>query len=151
MKHSNEEKSQTNYRILDIPIIDKQHFKFFVIFDNLLLINKEKNEGIREIKILTELNELQKYTVYHFFTEERLMKNANWEYIEQHIEQHSIFKNKCMEFMIDYNYRNRVLLEEIVLFLRKWFIAHISDIDASYADRVKAYLTNREEKKEEYI
>ena len=104
---------------------------FFETFDKLLLLNqKEDNEEEREAKILSELNGLERYTVYHFNTEEELMHEANWEYI-------------CKEFQIAYNYKNKVLLEQMVLFLRRWFIMHISEVDAAYAESIKIFLSKK--------
>ena len=141
---SNTNRDRINYILLDIPVIDNQHSVFFETFDKLLLLNqKEDNEEEREAKILSELNGLERYTVYHFNTEEELMHEANWEYIEQHIEQHNVFKNKCKEFQIAYNYKNKVLLEQMVLFLRRWFIMHISEVDAAYAESIKIFLSKK--------
>ncbi|BEG97902.1 bacteriohemerythrin [Bacteroides sedimenti] len=145
MDFSATKRNRIAYKLFDIPVIDNQHKHFFEIFDNLILINQKENEDERESDILAELNELQRYAIYHFNTEEQLMQEANWKYVEQHIMQHMVFKNKCLEFQVAYNYRNKVLLEQMVLFLRKWFIMHISEVDAAYADTVKKYFLEKKE------
>lgn len=116
LEFSNVNGVKINYILLDIPIIDKQHKVFFEIFDKLLSLNQKENEQERESNILSELDRLEKYTIYHFNTEEKLMRDAHWEYIEQHIVQHNIFKDKCNEFQIAYNYKNKVLVEQMVIF-----------------------------------
>lgn len=134
--------SWNNSLLLNIPIIDNQHKTLFKLFDELILLDKEED---KDNKILPTLIELQRYSIYHFDTEEALMREANWSKLEIHLSQHKLFKNKCNEFIFEYNYGNKVLVEQMVLFLQKWLIIHISEVDANYAETIRYLLTQKNE------
>ncbi|MDD3322007.1 MAG: hemerythrin family protein [Paludibacter sp.] len=133
-------KSWNNSYLLDIPMIDKQHINFFKLFDKLMLMSKENDsyENINEVIL-----ELEKYTYNHFNTEESLMRNANVENIDFHILQHKLFIDKVEEFKLAYTYRNMILVDQMVVFMRKWFLMHISEVDRNYANTVREYLEKR--------
>lgn len=129
-----------NSYLLDIPMIDKQHKKFFDLFDKLYSLN---NNGESFEKLKDVIDELEKYTNIHFKTEETLMTKANVIDTEEHIMQHKVFEKKILEFETAYSYKNQVLLNEMVVFMRKWFLLHISQMDKKYVDQVKTYLEER--------
>jgi hemerythrin len=132
--------SWNNRYILDIDMIDTQHMKFFVLFDKLQTLNKNP-ESYSEISEI--LNDLEKYTHYHFNTEEALMRKAQSENYEHHVLQHKVFIEKINDFKIAFSYHNSVLLEQMITFLRKWFLMHISEIDKKYVETVKIYLNRK--------
>ena len=124
---------------LDIELIDSQHSKFFSLFDRLLALNTlETYNQIEDV-----ITELDRYTVIHFQTEEALMRKADSPDIELHLVQHELFKKKIVEFRIAYSYNNSILLEQIIVFMRKWLLIHISEIDGNYVDSVKRYMKEK--------
>ena len=133
--------SWNNSYSLNIPMIDKQHMKFFKIFDKLMLLNKTFDINSNDINELIE--ELDKYTHVHFKTEEALMRKANAPEYEQHLLQHGIFINKVEEFKTAYGYGNTVLIDQMVIFMRKWFLMHISEVDSKYAESVQHYMVEK--------
>ena len=132
--------------LLDISMIDKQHAKFFELFDKLQILNKQENFYDDLEPVITEL---EKYTKIHFQTEEALMRKANSPGFENHIIQHTIFNKKIEEFRIAYSYKNSVLLEQMIVFMRKWFLIHIVEVDGKYADSVKKFMVDTGWKKNE--
>lgn len=132
----------TSY-LLNISIIDKQHVIFFNLFDKLKILNN-KDDSYDELFEVIE--ELEKYTNTHFKTEEALMRKANALEFEMHLEQHGIFIKKVEEFKTAYRYKNSVLLEQMINFMRKWFLMHIAEVDGKYVDSVQEYLTNKDGK-----
>ena len=133
-----------NSYLLDIPIIDNQHKRFIVLLDSLsLMIGKgEQNDRLIEI-----IDELEKYTHYHFTTEERLMYEAKFNESEINIHklQHQICIKKVEEFQIAFRYQNAVLSEQMLQFMRKWILMHIKGTDSKYADTIKSYLKSKSE------
>ena len=127
--------------MLDIEIIDTQHMKFFLLFDKIQMLNKNP-DSYSEISEV--LNELEKYTHYHFNTEEALMRRAQTTDYDQHIAQHKVFIEKINDFKIAFNYQNSILLEQMITFFRKWFLMHISEIDRKYVEPVKKYLSEKD-------
>lgn len=126
--------------LLNIEIIDKQHKKFFEIFDLILLLRKNEET---DSKLFNVIEELQDYAHYHFQTEESLMRRANSPDLELHIMQHDFFVKKMKEFRIAYNYNNSVLIEQIVIFMRKWLLMHISEVDGKYVETIQNYLKEK--------
>ena len=126
--------------MLDIPMIDNQHVKFFALFDKLQDLNQidDSHEQIFEV-----LQELEKYTHNHFATEEALMRKAGTTDFDLHVVQHQVFIAKIEDFKIAYSYNNSALLEQMTTFMRKWFLMHISEVDRKYVDPVKKYLSER--------
>jgi len=125
--------------LLNIPIIDKQHEKFFSMFDEISHIN---SDTIIADKAQVErlLKELSLYTIYHFKTEELLIERSGATNLKPHQEQHSIFKQKIDKFINDQSYEDKELVNELVVFLRNWFIMHINGMDITYLNDVKRYL-----------
>lgn len=124
---------------LNIPVIDKQHKKFFAMYDELTLLN---NDEKNETEILPLLNEMIRYAIYHFNTEEELMRQADSPEQELHMRQHELFRKRCDDFQIAFNYKNRVLVNQMVGFMRKWMVTHINGVDAKYAASIKKLLEN---------
>ena len=132
--------------MLDISLIDNQHAHFFMLFDKILELNKKDNSFSELEEIIVEL---EKYTQLHFQTEEALMRKANFPEYESHLLQHTIFSDKIKEFKIEYTYKNSVLLEQMILFMRKWFLIHIAETDKKYSESVKKYLADKDYYKNE--
>ena len=119
--------------LLGIPMIDNQHKKFFVILDNLETLNQKQEKS----EMHSLINELQNYVIYHFKTEEDLMVKSQSPNIDLHIMEHELFRKKVEEFHHSYYNNNEELLNEMISFMRKWLIIHISGTDAEYADSIK--------------
>jgi len=122
--------------LLGIPMIDNQHKKFFVILDNLVTLNQKQEKS----EIHTVINELQNYVIYHFQTEEDLMVKSHSPNIDLHIMEHELFRKKVEEFHHSYYNNNAELLNEMISFMRKWLLIHISGTDSEYADSIKSTL-----------
>ncbi|MFT3754297.1 MAG: hemerythrin family protein [Paludibacter sp.] len=130
----NSQHSWNDSYLVNIPLIDKQHMKFFKIFDQLYALSTEEDNYD---KLGSFIDELDRYTHIHFKTEEALMRKANTPDYELHLLQHSIFLRKIEEFKVAYSYKNTVLHQQMINFMRKWFLMHISDVDSKYADSVQ--------------
>jgi len=87
------------------------------------------------------LEELKRYTVYHFTTEEKIwhahFSNDPWE--EWHSKAHSDFIDKVVEFTAHRSDRDQEsMLEELVSFLTHWLAMHIIESDKRMAKVVLA-------------
>ena len=138
--HSIPGQSWNDSFLLNIDVIDNQHKKFFELFDLILALNKSKDA----VKLSSVINELHDYAQYHFETEETLMQNADSENFELHIIQHQFFINKINEFTIAQNYNNPVLTTQIIVFMRKWLLMHITETDKKYVESVQSFLLKNE-------
>ncbi|MFC2120816.1 bacteriohemerythrin [Bacteroidota bacterium] len=122
-----------------IPIIDFEHKKFIGIYDKVanLIINKEQ---ISDTEIIDVINEMINYLKVHLKTEENLIKQAGYPDFDGHIKQHKFFIEKIDEFNISFSYKNKLLINNLFVFIKKWFLLHIIQTDAKYVDCVKLYL-----------
>ncbi|WP_446785486.1 bacteriohemerythrin [Macellibacteroides fermentans] len=135
-KYNPETTNWNDSYLLGIPMIDNQHKKFFVILDNLDTLNQKQEKS----EMHSLINELQNYVIYHFKTEEDLMVKSQSPNIDLHIMEHELFRKKVEEFHRSYYNNNAELLNEMISFMRKWLLIHISGTDAEYADSIKSTL-----------
>lgn len=132
-KYNTETTNWNDSYLLGIPMIDNQHKKFFVILDNLETLNQKQEKS----EMHSLINELQNYVIYHFQTEEDLMVKSQSPNIDLHVMEHELFRKKVEEFHHSYYNNNEELLNEMISFMRKWLLIHISGTDAEYADSIK--------------
>ena len=132
-KYNPETTNWNDSYLLGIPMIDNQHKNFFVILDNLETLNQKQEKS----EMHSLINELQNYVIYHFQTEEDLMVNSQSPNIDLHVMEHELFRKKVEEFHHSYYNNNEELLNEMISFMRKWLLIHISGTDAEYADSIK--------------
>lgn len=140
IENQNGNQTWNNSYLLNIPLIDKQHMRFFKLFDMLLALNKEVD---KDFQILEVIEELEKYTNTHFKAEEALMRKANAPEYDFHVLQHELFVKKVADFKVAYSYKNSLLLEQMISFMRKWFLIHISEVDGKYVESVQQYLVEK--------
>ncbi len=137
--------NQNSYKLDDVDYlpfmfgvekIDSEHRHLISIF-NRLSEKADQEESADFVKIV---DELEKYSNYHFANEETLMKKANFTEIDEHVIQHQIFRQKIDDFKTSIRFGSSMLQSEIVDFLRKWLLKHIMECDAKYVPSIKEYL-----------
>ena len=79
---------------IGVPIIDEQHRGIVIAINSLYYFINER----RTNKVLQPtLTILKQYTKLHFMTEEKLMKDANYPAVEEHILIHKKLAEKSAE------------------------------------------------------
>ena len=118
---------------LGIKEIDEQHKKIVELINKLndAFIKKVAHEQLGSI-----LDEMVKYSEYHFETEEKLFSQYNYPFTREHIQMHQDFKTKVAGFRETYS-KNQPVTFRVLNFLRKWFTNHILDVDREYVDIVR--------------
>jgi hemerythrin len=118
----------------NIETFDEQHKKLFKIgykLDELLQISKG-NENLAK-DIITVFKELFDYTLYHFKTEEDLMKKTSYENYEKHKRKHAIFTEKISCYNLNTTFKDQnEIISELLSFIGKWIIEHILNTDMEY-------------------
>lgn len=119
---------------LGIDRIDSQHKKLVDIGEQVYKLMIK--EGDHYDEIITLLQELRDYTVYHFKTEEEMFSKYD-EFVgaDAHKFQHKLFVKKIEKYfedleMID-SEQNKVLLD-LITFISDWLIKHIVVSDKEY-------------------
>ena len=138
MKQNDKNHEDINYLpfMFGIEKIDSEHRHLISIF-NRLSEKADQEESADFVKIV---DELEKYSNYHFANEETLMKKANFAEIDEHVIQHQIFRQKIDDFKTSIRFGSSMLQSEIIDFLLKWLLKHIMECDAKYVPSIKEYL-----------
>ena len=123
-----------------IDIIDEQHKKLFDIGEaihNIIIKDSLSNEEYA-LKAEGILLELKEYVIYHFTTEEELLKQYNYSDLESHMIQHDLFANYLENIdLIRLKKNPSEYLYEIMMFVSKWIFKHISTVDFKYINFLK--------------
>jgi len=136
MKHTND----IDFLHFGIKTIDMQHQKFFTLLKELELYNSNRDDNLA---IATIIDELKAYVQYHFDLEERMMTRSQFPEIEAHLKQHAFFIQKIDEFKFEFEYQSAALSDQMVSFLKKWFLVHIPTWDKDYVDFIKERKTKK--------
>ncbi len=111
--------------------IDKQHKKLIQLINQLY---QAFLEGNAKQKVKDIVEEMVKYTNYHFETEEKYFKQFNYEHTVDHIIEHQYFTDKVKEFQHDIKNDNLATSYKVMNFLRDWLKKHIIESDKKYID-----------------
>lgn len=121
-----------------IPQLDAQHTELFRLLDEL-------SDGIEKdlpLDIEYAVIKLDVYSLYHFASEEHLMKKYGYKALAAHLEQHEDFRWRIEGFRERLAGDKRALALEIRGFLEDWICNHILESDKQYApflaERIKA-------------
>jgi len=123
---------------VDVEEIDRQHRKLFEIGGRIsdLVLAKDGYDHYDEI--MTILDELKNYTIYHFNYEEKLMEEYGFPGLDEHKIEH-MFLIKKLERMkdkdIDANQEDALI--NLVTFVSDWISGHILKTDMGYKDFFK--------------
>ena len=82
--------------------------------------------------ISSTLNELTKYAMEHFELEEKMMIENNYPEFISNKEQHKYFLKKITAFCLDTMEHKSTIPDEILTFLKKWWVDHILISDMKY-------------------
>lgn len=123
---------------VNIDIIDEQHKELFNILDKcyeLLLKNKEND---KYDEIITILEELKEYTIYHFQTEEDFMRKNGYSKFLTHKFAHDAFIeeiNKFDIYSIDIDQKKSI--NNILDVVSNWIKVHIMETDKNIPKYLK--------------
>ena len=109
--------------------IDDQHQKLIALINQL---NDAMSSGKGKEALQSILNELVRYTQYHFSTEERLMAQHKYEFSATHKAEHVKFIADVSAFKGKFDSGNAMISSEIMNFLRDWLANHILKEDKEY-------------------
>jgi len=108
--------------MVNIKEIDHQHQLLFNLIHLL-----EKSEQSSSNKDLTEgiVDALIDYSFTHFLTEERYMDRFEFPDADFHKKQHSRYRETVMDFKEKIKNGDDVSLDNVVVFLKRWWVNHI--------------------------
>lgn len=113
-----------------IKSIDDQHEVLFEIADKTYILLKDNYSVDKYDKVVELIEELKRYTIFHFKEEEEYMKNINYKRMFTQKVEHDNFIKKFEEIdirKIDENQDKYIM--EILQFLNDWLVEHIIEKD----------------------
>ncbi|MGE0090620.1 MAG: bacteriohemerythrin [Bacteroidales bacterium] len=122
--------------LLNISIIDNQHRGFFTLLDEEL----SRIENPTQKQMIELLDKLENYLWNHFSEEERLLEKSGYKDLALHKQQHLYFIQKVNEMKLELSYKNQLLYNNLIDFMKKWFLAHILHLDKKYQEIVLDYI-----------
>jgi hemerythrin len=106
--------------------IDGQHKELFKIFNRLYDTLSCENS---DIDVHLTLDLLIEYAGFHFDAEQKYMRSIDYKDIESHIEEHVYFTNEVLRLIQSRDKSTVDLTKETVLFLCKWLLRHVTEVD----------------------
>lgn len=121
-----------NYAI-GIPIIDEQHRSIVATINSLYYFLRLGQED-KMLDAIVEM--LVQYTIIHFRTEETLLDAAGYPEFTGHREMHRELADRTRQIALDSHVRRDG--EEVLVFLRSWWLGHINEEDRKYASFIRS-------------
>ncbi|MBZ9623523.1 hemerythrin family protein [Clostridium sp. FP2] len=113
-----------------ILLIDTEHEKLFEIGERAYQLLKSPYDMDKYDKIVSVIEELRAYTVYHFEDEEKYMESINYKRLFTQKMDHAGFIKKIDEVdlrKIDANQDEAIMT--ILTYLNDWLVNHILEKD----------------------
>jgi hemerythrin len=117
-----------------IPIIDSQHK---ALFDAVNKLADSFKAGTSGAQVKESLDFLVKYTVEHFQTEEKYMKEMGYPKLTSHIAEHTQLVPKAKDLQAKLAQGLPVTMN-VTVFLADWLKHHINEVDMGYVEFAKA-------------
>lgn len=111
------------------PVIDAQHKLLFLLFRKLDIAIKTKQSDEILSRIVLEV---KKFVDFHFVSEENLMIETEYPAVENHQKMHTDLMIE-LNIMISRVVSHREYPEDLLGFLNRWLIGHISEHDQHVA------------------
>ena len=112
-----------------IELIDHDHQRLIMLIN---MFQEATEFHISERKVQLALDEVIRYTKYHFNREEQLMALNNYPGFKEHQLQHQQMIDEIDIYMKEYRSDPDVALEHILQFLQSWLMNHIKGNDRLY-------------------
>ena len=121
--------------VTGVEEMDRQHQNLVNLVNeaNVRLVKNNNHNNMRRI-----VRELLSYAIYHFNTEESLMKEYAYGEVERadaeaHITRHREFSRQIVAVQEKLKYREYVDTEQLLAFLTDWISNHILNTDKKLA------------------
>jgi hemerythrin len=115
---------------VNIDEIDEQHRFLFDIINELEDIIESKSD-VQAVGDL--LKKLQKYAIFHFLAEEKILREYNYPKLKKHTAEHASFIDKMDRFNADFSRNKLEVSKELSDYLFYWLFFHIQCDDKDYS------------------
>jgi hemerythrin len=120
------EEHESRY-VLGFPEMDIQHEYLYCIFDRL-----ENGTTVTDPAAATHLlREIERYLLFHFASEEHLMRTYDFPGFASHQSDHEAAELKLVQFLEDFE-MHRLNPAALRIFLTGWLMEHSRSSDSEY-------------------
>ncbi len=117
-----------------VELLDEHHKNLFRIFNSLY----ENTMHSKEVEyVLPIIDELQEYTEYHFYAEEKHMREQEFSGIAEHILKHRDFIGRLKSLYSQYRHDDLEVTIELIVVLGNWLLHHVLEEDRKYSKIVQ--------------
>jgi len=109
-----------------IQKFDEQHKRIILMINRLIKGPQATTESETVSGLLIEMTQ---YAGEHFALEEKLMKEYNYPEREAHINQHTDFRKKTVDFCLAVMNKEESIAQNILRYLSDWLVNHILKVD----------------------
>lgn len=118
---------------LDNPMIDTQHRILILLCRKLDIAIKTRET---EKTILSVMQELKRFTEFHFVSEENLMREIGYPRVDEHALIHTDLLRQ-LDMALSSKGRRKETPDDLLFFLNKWLANHVIHEDMKIAEYVK--------------
>ncbi|WP_272701336.1 bacteriohemerythrin [Desulfovibrio sp. Fe33] len=122
-----------------IDLIDDQHKELVKLINRL---NSAMLQGKGKAMIGETLEELRRYTSFHFNQEETLFEKYGYSETEEHKSVHGKLLGQVSEFIDKFDSGQTGMSRDLFYFLKDWLVNHIQGVDKRYVPHLKEALKN---------
>ncbi|MCB1175174.1 MAG: hemerythrin family protein [Leptospiraceae bacterium] len=119
---------------IGVDAVDEQHKYFVSLLNELRQQVNQRDDNPAELQRI--IGEFKDYTVYHFNTEEQLMRDCEYPYLMEHQQEHSGFRQHVLALHARAERGEFPLLKVIATYMTNWLLEHIQVSDARIAEYV---------------
>lgn len=109
---------------IGIAKIDKQFINLFSIYDQLLdmkyLVTIDAEAQLRNV-----LERLENFTEQYAVLDHSLVKTEDHNEVDQYVVNYQKLMTRIEDFILQYNSKNPILLDEMIDFIKKWLMAQL--------------------------
>lgn len=118
---------------IGVQEMDDQH-RLLVNYINDLYESIQAGNSEDNVEII--LNKLTEYIQLHFAAEEAILKSVNYPLLDSQIKQHEYYVSE-LNFLKSGFLDEAQTAQNMLLFLKDWFLHHITTEDLKYVEFVK--------------
>jgi len=122
------------YRV-NVAEFDRQHQD---LFDAINELDQALRTGEGDAVLDPLLDKLMNYALEHFAAEESLMTKHKFPGLQEHREQHELFRHKMAAFLASRKAHKAGVPVSLLFFLRDWLKNHLLKTDKQYSSFLNA-------------
>ncbi|MBW5390349.1 bacteriohemerythrin [Brachyspira hampsonii] len=122
--------------------IDDQHLELIEIINDLhdCMDNRNSKDEVLKEEFKRALRKTVDYVAYHFSCEEKIMHAIKYNKIIEHSSYHREFTQTIYNYVISYESGSLDAINNLVQYLKDWFLNHILVTDKKFIKEVKETL-----------